>query len=196
MRKHWFNLSAVVLNQMFALPIAENGVSGRSSVAGDYRGDYDRRRDRLPPLEAIHDGSGGRGGGFTSRETSAIRRYFNRNRGPGGGPDDERGRADHETGFGGPNRRRHSSGVDDGYDAHGDDVILVNERPRSSPILVRLMRAMTPRRAASARTATRPGYSRQSSVNRVFQIVKEGYNKVYHLFQPFLSFFSLEPLRK
>ena len=52
----------------------------------------------------------------------------------------------------------------------------------SSPVLVKIIRALTPGAGAGkgrrGSTGGRPTYARQSSVNRVFQIVKEGLDGV------------------
>ncbi len=72
------------------------------------------------------------------------------------------------------------------YDASGDDsndqMVLMRDR-NSSPILVRIIRALTPggsrqRGDGNGNGGGRPGYARQSSINRVFQIVKEGLDGV------------------
>ena len=52
--------------------------------------------------------------------------------------------------------------------------------PPSSPVLVKIVRALTPggRQRPHSTAGGRPAYARQSSVNRVFQIVKEGLDGV------------------
>ena len=59
-------------------------------------------------------------------------------------------------------------------------MMLVKDNRGSSPVLVKIIRALTPkgRSSSSAGDGRRPAYGRQSSVNRVFQIVKEGLDGV------------------
>ena len=60
-------------------------------------------------------------------------------------------------------------------------MMLVKDNRSSSPVLVKIIRALTPkgrRSSSSAGGERRPAYGRQSSVNRVFQIVKEGLDGV------------------
>ena len=57
----------------------------------------------------------------------------------------------------------------------------MTDRGGGSPVLVKIIRALTPGAAGPGRggsTGGRPTYARQSSVNRVFQIVKEGLDGV------------------
>ena len=70
---------------------------------------------------------------------------------------------------------------DEGEDG-GDKAVLVRDRG-SSPVLVKIIRALTPKQRPSTTDGGgggrgRPTYARQSSVNRVFQIVKEGLDGV------------------
>ena len=60
-------------------------------------------------------------------------------------------------------------------------MLVKDNRGSSSPVLVKIIRALTPkgrRSSSSAGGERRPAYGRQSSVNRVFQIVKEGLDGV------------------
>ena len=69
----------------------------------------------------------------------------------------------------------------------GDKMMLVKDRD-SSPVLVKIIRALTPKgRSSSSAGNGRPAYGRQSSVNRVFQIVKEGLDGVSMYFDPIVS---------
>ena len=58
----------------------------------------------------------------------------------------------------------------------------MTDKRGSSPVLVKIIRALTPNgargRERRGSTGGRPTYARQSSVNRVFQIVKEGLDGV------------------
>ena len=58
----------------------------------------------------------------------------------------------------------------------------MTDRGGGSPVLVKIIRALTPGAGTGpgrgSSTGGRPTYARQSSVNRVFQIVKEGLDGV------------------
>ena len=95
------------------------------------------------------------------------------------------------TAPGGVGHRRRSWVEDEGGGGGGADdgdrtVLVADGRGGSSPVLVKIVRALTgdrrqrrPHSTAAARgTGGRPTYARQSSVNRVFQIVKEGLDGV------------------
>ena len=71
-----------------------------------------------------------------------------------------------------------------GYQDVGDNIVLVEERPRSSPITVRILRAMTPRSfSVNDNRSHGRSFGRQiSKGSRVFQIVKDHYGRVsYYL---------------
>ena len=96
----------------------------------------------------------------------------------------ERRRSLDESRFGFFGRNRRLSSVGDISELeNGDNVVLVREgRPSSSPVMVRILRAITPRWGRSAggrRSKNNPSYERQDSrSSRIFQIVKESLDRV------------------
>ena len=78
---------------------------------------------------------------------------------------------------------------------NGDSVVLVRERrPRTAPFKFSVLRG--PKRGGLGDSVSadgvRPGYGRQNSKSRVFQIVKDGYERRVNIFSPL--FFSGEIL--
>jgi hypothetical protein len=149
-----------------------------------------RRHRRFQHLDPIEDSGTVR----DPREANAVRRYFTssaerirrRWRRNGGAQGERRhswdGRPLPLFGRGDLGGRRRLSSVGDLDDiGNGDKVVLVQERPKSSPVLVRILRAVTPRAGAFSAGSgrnRRPGYGRQNSRSRVFQLVRESFERV------------------